>query len=70
MADKIDSIIKDPEDESKHTFEIETYNMTLAQTDPTVGVLANKATLLKGILKQLEFEEKEKEPFKMVLKKY
>ena len=42
--------------------------MALAQTDPTIGVLANKATLLRGIMTKLEFEEKE--PFKMVLKKY
>lgn len=42
--------------------------MSLAQSDPLEGVKANKYTLLKGIFKQLEFEEKE--PFKMVLQKY
>jgi hypothetical protein len=48
-----------------HTFELEQYNMALAQTDPAIGVLANKATLLRGILTKLNFEEKE--PFKMTM---
>lgn len=42
--------------------------MALAQTDPAIGVLANKATLLRGILTKLNFEEKE--PFKMTMQKY